>query len=128
MEAYPVQIHLLDKQIKKFNETLEHAKSTKLDAKCAITTSNISTERFNAQMPSFGVATYHFMISMRIWGEFDVFLNKMPVWRKIRDQFESAIDGLKEGLGSIKCRSASQNICLFVRIFFAFWSQLNVIW
>ncbi|KAF3326727.1 hypothetical protein FCM35_KLT08357 [Carex littledalei] len=85
------QVHLLEEQMKKLNETIEEAKCAKHDAESTIDTLNVNIERFNVQKPYSGLITYDFLISMRIWKEFDVFLNKMPIWRKMRDRIESGV-------------------------------------
>lgn len=103
------QVHLLEEQMKKLNETIEEAKCAKHDAESTIDTLNVNIERFNVQKPYSGLIAYDFLISMRIWKEFDVFLNKMPIWRKMRDRIESGVGGFKEGLTSTKCRSTNRS-------------------
>lgn len=109
MEAYTIQVHLLEEQMKKLNETIEEAECAKVEAESTIDTLNVNIEQFNVQKPYSGLITYDFLIRTQSWKELDVFLNKMPIWRKMRDRIESGVGSFKEGLASTKCRSTNQS-------------------
>ncbi|XP_078164930.1 uncharacterized protein LOC144559699 [Carex rostrata] len=109
------QVHLLEEQMKKLNETIEEAECAKLEAESTIDTLNINNEQSNVQKSYSGLITYDFLIRTQSWKELDVFLNKMPIWRNMRDRIESGVGSFKEGLASTKCRSTNRsswlNLC-----------------
>lgn len=95
--------------MKKLNETMEGAECGKLVAESTIDTLNVNNEQSNVQKPYSGLITYDFLIRTQSWKELDVFLDKMPIWRKMRDRIESGVGSFKEGLASTKSRSTNRS-------------------